>query len=41
MYNWYYENGNGLLMTNRTRAVLQSLQQRLQGEQFETQRTRL
>lgn len=32
IYDWYYENGNGLLMPNRTRLVLQELQQKLQGE---------
>lgn len=32
IYDWYYENGNGLLMPNRTRLILQSLQQKLQGE---------
>lgn len=32
IYNWYYENGNGLLMPDRTRLKLQSLQQKLQGE---------
>lgn len=32
IYDWYYENGNGLLMPDRTRLKLQALQQRLQGE---------
>lgn len=32
IYDWYYENGNGLLMPNRTRLKLQALQQKLQGE---------
>lgn len=31
IYDWYYENGNGLLMPDRTRLRLQSLQQKLQG----------
>jgi len=32
IYDWYYENGNGLLMPNRTRLMLQALQQKLQGQ---------
>jgi hypothetical protein len=32
IYNWYYENGNGLLMPDSTRMHLQDLQQKLQGE---------
>jgi hypothetical protein len=32
IYEWYYKDGNGLLMPNSTRVYLQSLQQRLQGE---------
>lgn len=32
IYAWYYKNGNGLLMPNRTRLMLQALQQKLQGE---------
>jgi hypothetical protein len=37
IYDWYYENGNGLLMPNSTRAHLQSLQQKLQGEPLRRQ----
>ena len=32
IYLWYYENGHGLLMPNRTRRHLQWLQRTLQGE---------
>jgi len=32
IYTWYYENGHGLLMPNRTRQHLQWLQRTLQGE---------
>lgn len=32
IYSWYYENGHGLLMPNRTRQHLQWLQRTLQGE---------
>jgi len=32
IYDWYYENGNGLLMPNRTRLMLQALQRKLQGQ---------
>ena len=32
IYAWYYDNGNGLLMPNRTRRHLQWLQRTLQGE---------
>lgn len=32
IYNWYFENGHGLLMPNRTRQHLQWLQRSLQGE---------
>ena len=37
LYNWYYENGNGLLMPNSTRIHLQNLQQKLQGEPLRRQ----
>ena len=32
IYRWYYDNGNGLLMPNRTRKHLQWLQRTLQKE---------
>lgn len=32
IYGWYYMNGNGLLIPNSTRKLLQNLQQKLQGE---------
>ena len=35
IYSWYYENGHGLLMPNRTRQHLQWLQRTLQGEPVE------
>lgn len=34
IYDWYYENGSGLLMPNRTRLLLQEIQQTLQGEKL-------
>ena len=32
IYDWYYDNGNGLLMPNSTRLMLQEVQQKLQGQ---------
>ena len=37
IYDWYYQNGNGLLMPNSTRTHLQDLQQKLQGEPLRRQ----
>lgn len=36
LYDWYYDNGNGLLMPNRTRHHLFVLQRSLQREPIET-----
>jgi len=37
IYDWYYRDGNGLLMPNSTRQRLQDLQQKLQGEPIRSQ----
>lgn len=37
IYDWFYRDGNGLLMPNSTRVHLQALQQKLQGEPLRRQ----